>query len=73
MRYSEEIVGLTRLSAAKSGDSQEGVQSKTLTLYAMAFDSKDKEDQLSVITPDDEIVQDIFGTFPLEAASLATS
>lgn len=59
--YTEEVAGLVQLLAARSGDSRESVLRKALTLYGLALDANEKGNKLAVLSPDDEIVQDITG------------
>ena len=59
--YSDEVAGLVRLLAGKTNDSKENVLSKALTLYGLAVDAHENGNRLSILNPEDEIVQDIVG------------
>ncbi len=59
--YTPEVGALTRLIAAKSGDTLEGVMLKALTLYSLARDAVEQGDRLAILNPDDEIVRNIVG------------
>ena len=59
--YTDEVAGLVRLLAGKTNDSKENVLAKALTLYGLAFDAHENGNRLSILNPEDEIVQDIVG------------
>jgi len=59
--YTPEVGALTRLIAAKSGDTLDGVMLKALTLYGLARDAVEQGNRITVLNPDDEIVREIVG------------
>ena len=59
--YTEEIAGLVQLLAARSGDSREDTLKKALTLYGLALDARRQGNRLAILSPEDDIVQDIIG------------
>ena len=61
MGYSGEIAALTRLLAAKSGDTLEGAMLKALTLYGISLDAVHGGNRLAILNPDDLIVREIVG------------
>lgn len=65
---SEEIAGLVRLLASRSGDSREDVVVKALTLYGLALDAIEKGYVLAILNDRDEVVREISGFEGVEAA-----
>jgi hypothetical protein len=67
--YSGEVAGLIHLLAARSGDTDESVLRKALTLYGVALNAQEKGNRLAILSPTDEIVHEIVGFDPSELAS----
>jgi hypothetical protein len=59
--YSNVVLGLLQLLAAKSNDSYDDLLRKALTLYGVALDAKDNGNRLAILNPEDEIVREITG------------
>ena len=59
--FTAEAAALTRLLAAKSGDTLEGALLKALTFYGIALDAVHAGDRVAILNPDDEIVRNIVG------------
>lgn len=68
--YTEEIAGMVHLIAARTNDSKEEVLRKALTLYSLAIDARERGNRLSVLSPDDVIVQEITGFEPVDSDAL---
>ena len=66
---SEEAAGMTRLLAARTGDSREDTLLKALTLYGIAIDAIEKGNRLSILNSDDELIREIEGFEAAEATS----
>ena len=59
--FTEEVAGLVRLLAARSGDPKENVLLKALTLYGLALDAREKGNRLAILNAEDEIIHDVIG------------
>jgi hypothetical protein len=59
--YSNVVLGLLHLLAAKSNDSYDDLLRKALTLYGVALDASDNGNRLAILNPEDEIVREITG------------
>lgn len=59
--YTDEVSGLVRLLASRSGDTKEQVIRKALTLYGLALDYVEKGDRVVILDAEDTIVREIEG------------
>lgn len=66
--YSGEVDEVVSRLATRSGESREEVLLKALNVYGLALDAIEDGNSLVVVTPEDEIVREITGFPPMEAA-----
>lgn len=66
--YSEEVLGLVRLLAAKTDDSKEEALRKALTLYGLAIDAREKGNRMAILSPEDLILHEVVGFEPVGGA-----
>ncbi len=71
--YTEEIAGMVHLLAARTDDSKEDVLRKALTLFGLAVDARERGNRLSVLSPDDVIIQEVTGFEPVDSDAQAVS
>jgi hypothetical protein len=62
--YSNEVLGLLHVLAAKSNDRYEDLLRKALTLYNVALDASDNGNRMAILNPEDVIVREIVGVDP---------
>ena len=71
--YSDVVLGVLHLLAARSHDNYEDLLRKALTLYSLALDAKERGNRLAVLSPEDEIVHEIDGLgFSAESHQVAS-
>jgi hypothetical protein len=62
--YSDEVPTLLEDLTARTGESGAVILRKALRLLSAAWDAEEEGNRIAILTPDDEIVQDVVGIHP---------